>query len=154
MNHTLLKGSARCCRIAEYLFFRRGPSTKTFNPINGLFSFISEDDSYHEDCFFPRMPWNDMELKASRKDVAGPKNPKNSKKNLFFFLEFRGMPRHHGKNSIATDRQGKWVKIYFSENVLGRKNFVPISGLLSFISEDDSNHEDCFFHECHGMIWS
>jgi hypothetical protein len=62
------------------------------------------------------MPWNDMELKASRKDVAGPKIPKTRKKTYFFFLEFRGMPRHPGKNSIATDRQGKWVKIYFSEN--------------------------------------
>jgi hypothetical protein len=47
---------------------------------------------------------------------------------LIFFLKFRGMPRHHGKNSIATDRQGKWVKIYFSENVLGRKTLSPPVG--------------------------
>jgi len=31
------------------------------------------------------MPWNDMELKASRKDVAGPKIPKTRKKTYFFF---------------------------------------------------------------------
>ena len=75
-------------------------------------------------------------------------------KKLKKFLEFQGMPRHPGKNSIATDRQGKWVKIYFSENVLGRKTLSPPVGYFPLSATMIFFQKTNFFHECHGMIWS
>jgi len=130
---------------------------KTLSPPVGYFP-LSAKMILTMRTVFSRNAMERYGVKSKQKRCCRSENPKNSEKNLFFFLEFRGMPRHPGKNSIATDRQGKCVMardgyLFFRERPR-TKNFVPPSGLLSFISEDDFFQKTNFFHECHGTIWS
>ena len=103
---------------------------KTLSPPVGYFP-LSAKMIFFRKLIFSTNAMERYGVKSKQKRCCRSEKSQKPEKKLPEFLEFRGMPRHHGKNSIATDRQvspGGGTDIYFSENVLGRKTLSPPVG--------------------------